>query len=75
MYLILRGKTFGITHSSYEKTYQPYSLGRTVKYDALYTPGPGKYHYLKEIGEDKNKISMSARLNTPDSNYYKVSPN
>jgi hypothetical protein len=50
-------------------------LGRTVKYDALYTPGPGKYNYLKDIGEDKNKISMSARLNTPDSNYYKVSPN
>lgn len=46
-----------------------------MKYDALYTPGPGKYNYLKDIGEDKNKISMSARLNTPDSNYYKVSPN
>lgn len=38
------GKTFGESFRKYENNYSKNSLGRTVKYDAWETPGPGRYH-------------------------------
>ncbi len=49
----LSGKSFGIPHDKFKNTYQHFSLGRTVKYDAEYTPGPGKYNFIKDIGNDR----------------------
>ena len=47
------GVTFGIPHEKYKNTYQLFSLGRTVKYDAVFTPGPGRYDCAKKIGDKK----------------------
>ncbi len=66
------GKTFGESHNKYKNTYQAYSLGRTVKADSKVTPGPGKYNFTKQIGEDKVKKTMSAKLKISNSNDYKV---
>ena len=51
------------------------SLGRTVKYDAHRTPGPGKYDYIKNFGEDKQKKTFSARLRQNIQDKGKVPPN
>jgi len=73
-----KGRTFGLPHSVYAKTYMP---GSNVVHPevAKNIPGPGSYNYDEAIGTDKVKYTLKPRGrmfneglggDTPASNYY-----
>ena len=71
----IRGKSFGLGFKSYYNNFYPNSLGRTIKYDATETPGPGKYHIQKSTGSESKKITISNRNTFIDLNAFKIAPN
>jgi len=50
-----------------------FSLGRTVKYDSVFTPGPGRYDCTKKIGD--KKMTISQRFKELNWDFYKMAPN
>ena len=73
-----KGKTFGLSHATYAKTYLPNRNYQSPDI-AKDFPGPGQYKLDEEIGSKKKKTTIKSRIkwfteetlsDAPPSNYY-----
>ena len=69
------GRSFGLPFKRYENNFIKNSLGRTIKYDEPFTPGPGNYNYQTEIVKDRKKITISNKFEDIDLDSFKLAPN